>query len=234
MRKPIVSLSLKKFSIAFEGQEFLQACNFDFPMGQNNRLVFKNDREKFFFYHALAQVEGITAGQYLINDEDVSQYSFEEFLPLRLNMGVGFSTRGLIHNRTLRQNLMLPLSYHKLVDKPEEWVNHCGEYFNLHGDFDKRPAEVSPSAQKSTLILRAFIHRPELVILDTPELLLSKNLQASLLQLIDDHRKDHGLKHLLFSTYDEDLSDCLADQNIILDKKRLNLVQIQKLKRLAL
>jgi len=236
MSETIRSLKFKKVTLGFEDAEVLQSCDFDFPMDQNCRIVFKNDREKFFFFHGISQVAGFTKGQYLINDDDVTQFSFEEFMKYRLNIGFGFSTRGLIHNRTLRQNLELPLKFHRLVPDSmfEEWMSTCAAYFDLDKDLDRRPAEVSTHSQKATLVLRAFIHKPELVFLDTPELMLSTKLQANLLQLIDDHRKYYNLKHLFFSTYDEDLSDCLADQYIILDKKRLQIVETKKHMRIAL
>jgi phospholipid/cholesterol/gamma-HCH transport system ATP-binding protein len=231
----IKSLKFEKVTLGFEDAEILQACDFDFPMNQNCRIVFNNDREKFFFFHGLSQISGFQKGKYLMNGEDVTQFSFEEFLPYRLKIGFGFSTRGLIHNRTLRQNLELPLYYHNFVPKSEvkDWMRTCIEYFNFEDDLDKRPADVSPNSQKATLVLRAFIHKPELVFLDTPEMMLSKKLQANFLQLVDDHRKYHNLKHLFIATNDEDLSDCLVEKNIILSKKRLNQVVVNKLKRFA-
>jgi len=232
----IKQMKFEKVCLGFEGNEVLQACDFDFPMNQNCRIVFSNDREKYYFFHGMTQIDGFKKGKFLINGEDVTNFSFEEFLKFRLKMGFGFSTRGLLHNMTLRQNLELPLKFHKFVKDTvfDEWMKDCTEYFDLEKDLDKRPSEVSPSAQKATLILRAFIHKPEMIFLDTPELMLSTKLQANLLQLIDDHRKYHNLKHLFFATYDEDLSDCLVDQNIILTKKRLINVEVNKLMRLAL
>ena len=236
MSQLIKTMKFEKVTLGFEGAEVLQSCEFDFPMEQNCRIVFSDDREKFFFFHGLTQVEGFQKGQFLINDQDITQMSFEEFLPYRMKIGFGFSTRGLIHNRTLRQNLELPLKFHKLVPDSgfEDWMNTCTEYFDLKGDLDKRPSDVSPSSQKATLVLRAFIHKPEMIFLDTPELMLSTKLQANLLQLVDDHRKYHNLKHLFFATHDEDFSDCLVDQNIILRNKKLHQVETQKLKRVGL
>ncbi len=236
MVESIKSLAFKKVTLGFEDQSLLLNCSFDFPMQQNCRVVFSSDKEKFFFFHAMTQGEGFLKGQYLINGENVADMSFEEFVPYRLKIGSGFSTRGLIHNRTLRQNLELPLRFHNLLSGSEfkDWMQTSVGYFDLEKDLDKRPAEVSPSAQKATLVLRAFIHKPELVFLDTPELMLSTKLQANLLQLIDDHRKYHNLRHLIFATYDEDFSDCLVDQNIILRKKNLHLVEVKKNQRIAL
>lgn len=223
MIKPIESLSFKNVGLAYEGSPVLQKCNFDFPMGQNCRLIFANDKERFFFFHGVSQLIGFYKGEYLINGQDVLQFSFEEFRCFRVQIGYGFAIRGLINNLTLRQNLELPLNYHQFLPAGEvtEWINHCAEYFEMGADLDRRPSEVPASLQKATLILRAFIHRPRLIFLDNPEVFLSNRHHANLLQLVDDHRAQWGLKHLFFSTADENLSDCLSEKNIILKKRSL-------------
>lgn len=232
----IESIEFKNVTMAFNDNEVLRNCNFKFPMNQNCRIVFKDDREKFFFFHSLTQIQGFNKGEFLINGINVLDLCFEEFMGFRLKIGFGFSTRGLLHNQTLRQNLELPLKFHKIFLDKEliDWMNICVDYFDMHDELDRRPSEVSTNAQKCTLILRAFICQPEVVFLDNPELLLSTKLQANLLQLIDDHRRLYNLKHVFFSTYDESFSDCLVDQNIILSNKRLNNVEVNKKLRIAL
>lgn len=231
----IKKLKFKQVSVGFEGRQVLQNCDFDFPMNQVCRIVFANDREKYFFYHAVTQIAGFSSGEFLINDENVLDFTFEEFAKFRTKIGFGFSTRGLIHNLTLRQNLELPMRYHHFCNPGQvrSWVEHCAEYFTMNAELDKRPAETTATAQKATLILRAFVHKPELIFLDSPEMLLSTKLQANLLQLVDDHRSSYNLQHLFFSTYDEELSDCLADLNIILKKKKLNLVKTHGLREVS-
>lgn len=235
MREKIESVKFENASIDFEGQTYLKKSTFEFPLNTRCRIVFHDEKEKYIFFHSMTQVESFTGGKYLINGKDVREYSFEEFLPIRLNMGFGFSTNGLIHNRTLRQNLELPLLFHKFKTPKEAngWINHMAEYFQINGDLNKRPSDVSPSVQKATLILRAFIHNPEWVLLDSPAVLLSKKMHANLLQLIDDQMKNHGLKHLMFATHDESLADCLAEQNIILNRGKLQLVVPKHAQRVA-
>ena len=142
MADMIQSLKFEKVTLGFEESPILLNCDFEFPMNQNCRIVFSNDKEKFFFFHGLTQVAGFQKGRYLINGEDITQFSFEEFLPYRKKIGFGFSTRGLIHNQTLRQNLELPLRFHKFVEGKEldQWFGECVEYFELGKDLDRRPA----------------------------------------------------------------------------------------------
>jgi ABC-type lipoprotein export system ATPase subunit len=67
----------------------------------------------------LAGLQTPTLGSYLINGVPVENMSFEEFLPFRLRMGYAFDTGGLLGNRTLFENLVLPLNYHNICSPQE-------------------------------------------------------------------------------------------------------------------
>ncbi|MCB0377206.1 MAG: hypothetical protein KDD33_01815 [Bdellovibrionales bacterium] len=234
-KKPIKRLAFENLTIEFGDKKIVDNCSFEFPLNRKIRMLFNNDVNKYAVLHAFTQVEGITQGKYFFNEDDVTQFSFEEFMSYRLNMGIGFSTRGLLHNRSLQENLLLPLMYHKMMSMDEalEHLKKFYEYFDISSVKDRRPAEVGPNMQKATLLIRAFIHEPEIVFLDNPEMLLSKGLYANLLQLIDDQVEKGNLKHLFFSTEDEDLSDCIADGFIIVKKNKFEFVENKKQMRLA-
>jgi len=225
-REPIRSIAFRDITINHGPRPILAQCSFDFPTNSNCRVIFQNEVEKFFFFNSLSGIKGFTAGEFLMNDQNILEFSFEEFLKFRKNMGFGFSTRGLLHNRSLRDNVILPLTYHMEMplEEAEEWVEYLFTYFRAQDYMHRRPSEVVPSTQKVALILRSIAMRPEWLILDCPEIFLARKLQANLLLLIDDHRKHFGLKHLFYSTNDEELSSCLADTTLILEKQQIRVL----------
>ena len=168
-------------------------------------------------------------GEFLINGENILDFSFEEYQKYRKNIGFGFSTRGLLHNKTLWENVMLPISYHKIFPEKEaqEWVTYLFEYFEATEYMHFRPSDVVASAQKVALLLRAFVHKPQWLILDMPEVFLSRRLYANFLQLLTTFKKEHNLKHLFFSTDDEDLSDCLAEATLKVEKEKISILKIR-------
>lgn len=222
-------MEFKNVSIRFGDLRLLTRCDFEFPMNTNSRLLFQTDAEKFFFFHSFATVKGFSEGQFLVNGEDVLNLSFHEYLKFRKNIGFGFSTRGLLHNKTLHENVILPLDYHDMIPENErkDWVQFLFEYFDAADDMNKRPSEVVPSMQKVTLLLRAVVHRPQWLLLDTPEIFLSRRLYANFLQMISLFRKDFGLRHLFFSTFDEDLSDCLAEATLKVAREKVNILSLK-------
>lgn len=114
----------------------------------------------------LAGLQIPTSGSYLINGIPVEKMSFEEFLPFRLRIGYGFGMGGLISNRTLFENLILPLNYHKICSQQEatNLVLTLMDRFELMKYKDLRIAYVSPSHRKITVLIRALIMKPGFII----------------------------------------------------------------------
>jgi phospholipid/cholesterol/gamma-HCH transport system ATP-binding protein len=140
------------------------------------------------------------SGRYLINGENVLEMSFTEFLPYRILIGYAFDTGGLLTNRTLYENLMLPLMFHQRCSERDanERVRFWMERFHLTKVRDQRPFSVTGSQRKSTVILRAFIHHPQLVLLDDAMSGLKEDGQDAFVELVEEAVRRNGLQHILF------------------------------------
>lgn len=110
------------------------------------------------------------SGDYLVNGKTISDYSFEEFLGIRLNIGFGFSRGGLLNNRSLKENLMLPILYHAKMpySDAKDYCEKLLQDMGISKYMDMRPATVPGSAAKLAGLLRAFVLEPQVLILDDP------------------------------------------------------------------
>lgn len=154
------------------------------------------------FLKILAGLALPSSGSYLINDKDTCQMSFEEFLPYRKKIGYSFDFGGLFANRTLFDNLMLPLLYHNEVSYKEasERVTELMHRFNIWEGRDRRPASVSGGMRKTCVVVRAFVMRPEMILMDDPFVALDPGSIDEVLRLVAEMRKDGSLKHLFLTT----------------------------------
>jgi phospholipid/cholesterol/gamma-HCH transport system ATP-binding protein len=139
-------------------------------------------------------------GKYWINDVCVSEMSFSEFLPFRLEMGYSFDMHGLLSNRTIYENLMLPLLFHQRFTTEEADARVCKwmAKFGLAKVRNERPFAVSGGQRKSTVLLRSLIHNPKLVLLDDPMAGLKEDGRAAFAELIEENRREHGLQKIIF------------------------------------
>jgi ABC-type transporter Mla maintaining outer membrane lipid asymmetry ATPase subunit MlaF len=135
----------------------------------------------------------------MYNDTDLFQSDFESTLPLRLQVGYTFDLGGLLHNRTIFDNLMLPLLYHKRYsdDEGQELINTQLEKFQIIKFRDLRPSFVSGSVRKMTVLLRSLLFKPRFLILDDPFVGLSDFQKNTFIEEIEEMRSDSGFLSLL-------------------------------------
>ncbi len=141
------------------------------------------------------------SGSIHINDLQLSELTFEEFLPTRLKIGYSFEFGGLLNNRTIRENLLLPIRYHSLVsaEEGEKRVDELIARFELKKVAHLRPSSASGSQRKACIVARAFVMKPELVLLDEPFAGLTSAAIHYLKKFIVEEMKTGNLKHVFLS-----------------------------------
>lgn len=110
-------------------------------------------------------------GELFCGERCLTEMSFEEFLPWTQAMGYAFESGGLLSNKTVHENLMLPLQYHQRFPWEEclERVQKALKDYDLMASKDKRPADIPPSDYKMTVLVRSLIHQPKILLLAAPE-----------------------------------------------------------------
>ncbi|MEN0057942.1 MAG: ATP-binding cassette domain-containing protein [Bdellovibrio sp.] len=220
----IESLKFEGVSFTYEGHDpIMRNVDFDFPLNEIIWLKAEEGSGKSSLLQVLAGLQVPQSGQYLINGENVADMSFEDFLPYRLQIGYSFDYGGLISNRTLMENLTLPLLYHKILthDEAQERVVEIMKEFGIEKFAEERPAHVPGRVRKLTCLVRALVMRPQILLLDDP----SVGLGQDSLHVFADHlhkMRDEGyFPHVFISSYDEKFMNLFAYQILHLDEGQL-------------
>ncbi|MEZ0393281.1 MAG: ATP-binding cassette domain-containing protein [Pseudobdellovibrionaceae bacterium] len=216
----IQSLKFENLQFGFEGQDPLfEQVDFSFPMNDIVWVKASSGAGRSSLLQLLAGLLNPLKGNYLINDQNVAEMSFEEFLPYRLAIGYGFDFGGVIHNRTLLENVSLPLAYHKICS-PEEAQERAEHYFEILGASkvkDKRPSLVPGGMRKLTCLIRALIMEPQVLLLDDPSVGIGQETSLKYFDCIQELRKAGKAQHVFVSSFDEQLMNCLPHREIFLD-----------------
>ncbi|MNL43900.1 Sulfate/thiosulfate import ATP-binding protein CysA [compost metagenome] len=149
--------------------------------------------------------------------------SFEEFLPFRLQMGYSFDYGGLINNRNLFDNLMLPLLYHKILEPQEAKarVEEMMKAFDVTKFADERPAHVPGRVRKLICVMRSLVMHPQVLLMDDLSVGLGQDATYVLADYLHKLRKDGVLNHIFMSSYDEKFMSLFDYQIIHLDEGQL-------------
>ena len=214
----IQSLKFEGLTFAYEGQEPLFE-HVDFPTNEIVWVKASSGAGRSSLLQIMAGLVAPQKGKFLINDVNVTDMSFEEFLPYRMNIGYGFDFGGLLHNRTLLENLTLPLVYHKVCSLPQA-NDRAAEYMRTLGIqkfANQKPSTVPGGVRKMTCLLRALMLEPQVLLLDDPSVGLGQDQILKYFDLIQDLRKKDKAQHVFISSFDEQLMNCLSHKEIYID-----------------
>ena len=169
LKEEIKSLGFRDLAIGYE-KPLVERINFDFALGKVAWLSGPSGGGKSTLMKTLAGLINPLNGDFLINGVAVQNLSFEEFLPYRLNIGYSFDQGGLLSNRTLWDNIMLPMLYHKLLpySEAEQKAEGLVKLFAIDKYRNERPASVPGGVRKAACVARAFVMDPTVLLLDEP------------------------------------------------------------------
>ncbi|MCB0351209.1 MAG: ATP-binding cassette domain-containing protein [Bdellovibrionales bacterium] len=207
-RESIESISFDSVSFSSRnGAAVFSDFSLDLPMNKIVWLRGVSGTGKSVLIKMICGLLMPTKGQVLVNGQAISEMTFEEFTPMRCNMGYSFDFGGLINNRTLVANLLLANQYHNFeIANPEEIVSRINEYmriFNIDKFSQERPSSVVGGLRKATCVARAFVHEPELLLLDDPTTGLQGEVRDRLAELIINKKNAGRLQHVFVASDDD-------------------------------
>ncbi len=225
----ITSFKFEDLNFGYDSSErLLSEATFDFPMNRVVKIEARHGSGKSSLLRILAGLLEPTGGNYFINDQKVNEMSFEEFLSLRLQIGYSFDLGGLLNNKTLAENISLPLLYHKICssEEAEARTQAMIKAFGLEGAASKRPSAVRGSDRKATCLARALIMKPQVVLLDDPTTGLSLGLTERLVGILHTQMKEN-LKHVFIASDDQKILSEFSTHRIEIVSQKL--IDVEKL-----
>lgn len=138
------------------------------------------------YLKVLAGIEEAPKGEaLLINNRFFTGQDFYDTLSWRLQIAYSFDQGGLIYNRSLWDNLMLPLQYHEGWSfSIEQFKKEVLAHLPIDWDWSLRPAYVSGRVRKKIILIRSLTLNPRVLVLDDPWLGLDPPFVRAFHQLL--------------------------------------------------
>lgn len=218
------NLEFKNLDFSYQnGQELFSGVNFRFPMNANVAVHGDGGCGKSTLLKVLAGLESPRGGQYFVNELDVTDASFEEFIPYRLKIGYAMDFGGLIGNRTIHENIVLPVLYHKdpKVVQRLQWAEYLIDLFELNPVRGLRPHSVRGATRKAACIARSLVLQPEMLLLDNPTVGLDSAHTERLVDLLHEGRSAGWLRHLFVADQEPAFLRSLVCHDITIQNRDL-------------
>ncbi len=165
--------ALRNIDISIDKGEFVFLTG---PSGSGKTTLFR----------MLSAYDQPTSGQINVVGYNLAKLKESQICYFRRKIGVVFQDFKLLKNRTLFENVALPLEI--LGERSQNIDKKCREVLDQVGLGFKRdhyPEQVSGGEQQRTAIARALVHQPSLIIADEPTGNLDSELSEEIINLFD-------------------------------------------------
>ncbi|MFK7983565.1 MAG: ABC transporter ATP-binding protein [Saprospiraceae bacterium] len=169
---PIISIKgLKKtYVMGAEKVHALKSITLDIKKNEYVALMGPSGSGKSTLMNLLGCLDTPTAGEYVLNDENVSTLDDGELAEVRnKEIGFVFQTFNLLPRLSSLENVALPLVYAGIsktdrLDKAEDTLTKVG----LGDRVEHKPNELSGGQRQRVAIARALVNDPAIILADEP------------------------------------------------------------------
>jgi cell division transport system ATP-binding protein len=203
------------------GHEALKDASFQVAAGELVFLTGHSGAGKSTLLKLIALIERVSHGQVLVDGENLAQMRRGRIPYLRRRLGIIFQDHHLLYDRTVFDNVALPLvisgvPHHEITRR----VRAALDKVDLLGKERLYPITLSGGEQQRVGIARAVVHKPALLIADEPTGNLDPDLAREIMQLFLLFNQV-GVT-VLIATHALDLVRALGRRVLHLDHGRLN------------
>jgi putative ABC transport system ATP-binding protein len=167
--------------------------------------------------NVIALLDKPSSGRYILNNQDVTQYSDDELAKVRReNIGFVFQFFHLIPRLSAAENVEMPMILAGIaVKERKQRVAQALVSVNLQDRASHRPDQLSGGQLQRVAIARAMIMRPEILLADEPTGNLDSKSGMEIIELLEN--LNHQGVTLMIITHDQALGDRAHRQIRIVD-----------------
>ena len=166
------------------GEEALRGVTFSVGAGELAFITGRSGAGKSTLLKLIPAIERPSAGSVLVNGQNVSALSRAAIPYLRRNVGLIFQDQKLLYDRSVYDNVMLPLSFS--AHAPKEAARRARAALDKVGLLAREkasPIQLSGGEQQRVAIARAVVNRPSILLADEPTANLDADSARRILDL---------------------------------------------------
>ena len=186
------------------GQEALKDVSFALAAGELAFLTGRSGAGKSTVLRLIPAIERPNRGTVIVNGQNVGALKRAAIPYLRRNIGQVFQDQKLLYDRSVFDNVMLPLAFS--AHPPKEAarrVRAALDKVDLLGREKANPIQLSGGEQQRLAIARAVVNRPALLIADEPTANLDAESATRILDIFVEFNQV-GVT-VLIATHDQSL-----------------------------
>ncbi len=194
----IPALSIRNLEVIFDRFRALNRVSLDVASGKSFGLVGESGSGKSTLLRAVAGLAPVASGTITVNGKPLGAHRDKAFY--RSVQMVFQDPYGSLHPRQTVDRLLLePLAIHGFPDSETRILRALDEVGLGSGFRFRYSHQLSGGQRQRVAIARALILEPSILLLDEPTSALDASVQAEVLNLLEQVRRDRKLTFLMVS-----------------------------------
>ncbi|MBU1225150.1 MAG: cell division ATP-binding protein FtsE [Gammaproteobacteria bacterium] len=202
------------------GHEALSAVNLSIEQGELVFLIGHSGAGKSTLLKLIAAIERPTSGMVTLSGQNVGRLTRLAVPYLRRNIGLVFQDHKLLFDRSVIDNVMLPLDIagfdrREAIKRARAVIDKVGLLMREKAN----PVSLSGGEQQRLCIARALVSRPALLLADEPTGNLDAGYAADIMAMFRDFHQVGTT--LVIATHDDRAISALGGRTLRLDHGRI-------------
>jgi cell division transport system ATP-binding protein len=191
------------------GHEALKGVSFNIAQGEFVFIAGHSGAGKSTLLKLIPAIERPSSGAVLVNGQNVGSLQRAALPYLRRNLGLVFQDQKLLYDRSVFDNVLLPLAFSDFDGREAaKRVRASLDKVGLLAREKANPVQLSGGEQQRLAIARAVVNRPALLIADEPTANLDAASAVEILEIFASFNRV-GVT-VLVATHDEPLIERFA------------------------
>lgn len=227
--EPILQIeALKKYYGKSDNQtKALDGITFQVMPGEFLGIMGSSGSGKSTLLNCIATVVLPSSGKIIMKGAEIQKMRGAELAEYRgKEIGYLFQNFELLDNLTGRENILLPLSLHKVSEEESmRRLKQLAQYLEITDVLDKFPAQMSGGQKQRVAAARALILNPGIILADEPTGALDSKNAKALMEKLEGLNQDDDAT-ILMVTHDSGAASycrrilCIQDGKIIHELRR--------------
>ena len=211
----------RRFRTAAGERTALDAVDLSVTAGEVFGVVGRSGAGKSTLVRTINLLERPDAGRVWVGDQDLMGLKPAALRAARRRIGMIFQHFNLLHSRTIRDNVALPLVLEgRLRDLIARRVDELMERLGLAEHARKYPAQLSGGQKQRVGIARALACEPSILLCDEATSALDPETTEDILSLLDRLNRDLGLT-LVLITHEMEVVRRVCDKVAVMEGGRI-------------
>ncbi|ENH98323.1 ABC transporter [Gracilibacillus halophilus YIM-C55.5] len=193
-------ITLDNVSKLFGSFEAIQSISLHITSGEIHGIIGASGTGKSTLLRLMNVIEHPDAGDVIIAGKTLNHLKGKQIRHIRQSLGMIFQGYHLVGNKTVFDNVVVPLELAKTPKKDRrERVMESLRFIGLETLKDHYPGQLSGGQKQRVAIARAIVNQPQVLLCDEPTSSLDPNTTAEVLEVLQRINQKFGVTIVIVS-----------------------------------